>query len=131
MEQVKDDFFADAKLDKELEQQVSDLLHSVLETNDVRPFFDPQYKYKTECEILLGKDFARPKIFEKKDTVRPDRIVFTCDETWVVDYKTGEKSDKYKDQVNGYKAVLEDMGYDNVKGFLLYISNNGCKVEVV
>ena len=131
VEQVRNDFFAEAKLDKELEQQVSDLLHSVLETKEVRPFFDPQYEYKTECEILLGKDFVRPGCFEKQDVVRPDRIVFAGDETWVVDYKTGEKSDKYKDQVNGYMSVLEEMGYDNVKGFLLYISNNGCNVEEV
>ncbi|MBP5758670.1 MAG: PD-(D/E)XK nuclease family protein, partial [Bacteroidales bacterium] len=131
VEQVRNDFFAEAKLDKELEQQVSDLLHSVLETKEVRPFFDPKYDYKTECDILLGKDFPHPEFFKNKDTVRPDRIVFTGDETWVVDFKTGEKSDKYIDQVNGYKAVLEEMGYDNVKGFLLYISNNGCSVEEV
>lgn len=131
VEQVKNDFFTEAKLDNELVQQVSDLLHSVLETKEVRPFFDPQYEYKTECEILLGKDFVRPECFEKQDVVRPDRIVFAGDETWVVDYKTGEKSDKYKDQVNGYMSVLEEMGYDNVKGFLLYISNNGCNVEEV
>ena len=30
---------------------------------------------------------------------------------------------------DGY--TLEEMGYDNVKGFLLYISNNGCSVEEV
>ena len=131
VEQVKNDFFAEAKLDKELEQQVSDLLHSVLETKEVRPFFDPQYEYKTECEILLGKDFVRPECFEKQDVVRPDRIVFAGDETWVVDFKTGNPKPEHKDQVNGYKAVLEEMGCDNVKGFLLYISNNGCSVEEV
>ena len=131
VEQVRNDFFAEAKLDKELEQQVSTLLHSVLETNEVLPFFDPKYEYKTECEIMLGNKSARPKFFEKKDTIRPDRIVFTGNETWVVDFKTGEKSESYKDQVNGYKAVLEEMGYANVKAFLLYITNNGCRVEEV
>ena len=131
VEQVRNDFFAEAKLDKELEQQVSTLLHSVLETNEVLPFFDPKYEYKTECEIMLGNKSARPKFFENKDTIRPDRIVFTGNETWVVDFKTGEKSESYKDQVNGYKAVLEEMGYANVKAFLLYITNNGCRVEEV
>ena len=131
VEEVKNDFFAEAKLDKELEQRVSDLLHSVLETNEVRPFFDSKYDYKTECEILLGKDFVRPECFEKQDVVRPDRIVFAGDETWVVDFKTGDKSDKYKAQVNGYMSVLKAMGCDNVKGFLLYISSEGCSVEEV
>ncbi len=120
VEDVKNDFFAEAKLDKEVEQRVSDLLHSVLETKAVRPFFDSQYDYKTECDIM-----------HQGEIVRPDRIVFANGETWVVDYKTGDSKAEHKDQVHGYMSVLKELGYANVKGFLLYISSEGCEVERV
>ena len=91
-----------------------------LNSETVKPFFNPDYQYKSECDILCGGE-----------VVRPDRIVFAKGETWVVDYKTGDHHKKYEEQVRGYMSVLEQMGYKNVKGFLLYIGDEGCSVEEV
>ncbi|MBR0074013.1 MAG: UvrD-helicase domain-containing protein [Bacteroidales bacterium] len=113
-------WLAEQKLDKEVSDRVMVLVDSVLRAKDVRRFFDAEYSYKTECDMLC-----------KGEIVRPDRIVFAGNETWVVDFKTGSHVEKYKEQVRGYMAVLEEMGYANVKGFLLYIGDEGCSVEEV
>ena len=131
VEKAAANFMADARLDKAVEERVAELLRHIMESDEVRRFFRPDYDYKTECDIMLGKDFNRPPCFNNQDMVRPDRIVFADGETWVVDFKTGNREEKYINQVNGYKAALNDMGYTNVKGYLLYISDKGCEVEEV
>ncbi len=113
-------WLAEHKLGNDVAEKVKALMDSVLNSDAVKPFFNPDNAYKTECDILCGGEI-----------VRPDRIVFAGDETWVVDYKTGSHKEKYEDQVRGYMSVLEKMGYENVKGFLLYISGEGCYVEKV
>lgn len=80
-------------------------------------YFDPKYVVKTECEILYkdGKG--------NMCTCRPDRVVFTPDETWIVDFKTGveyENNKNYNDQIALYVEVLSSMGYPKVSGVLLY-----------
>ena len=45
-------------------------------------------------------------------------------EAVVVDYKFGNKSDDYNKQVRRYMALLSQMGYKNVKGYLWYVYKN-------
>ena len=113
-------FLSETKLDDDVKGKVKTLMDSVLRSDEVKRFFSPDYKYKTECEIV-----------HKGEIVRPDRIVFAPNETWVVDFKTGNHDPRYATQVNGYMAVLKEMGYPDVKGFLMYIGSDGCKVETV
>ncbi len=119
-ETVTANFLSETKTDKEVSDAAKRLIQSVLHSTEVCDFFNPEYDYKTECEILHNGEI-----------VRPDRIVFTPEETWVVDFKTGLHEDKHIAQVNAYKTVLKDMGFPCVKGFLMYISNEGCHVEEV
>ena len=80
-------------------------------------YFDPKYVVKTECEILY-KDEK-----ENMCTCRPDRVVFTPDETWIVDFKTGVEhanNEDYENQIALYVEVLSSMGYPKVSGVLLY-----------
>lgn len=115
-----DKWLAEHKLSNDVAERVKVLINSALNSETVKPFFNPGYQYKSECDILCGGE-----------VVRPDRIVFAKGETWVVDYKTGDHHKKYEEQVRGYMSVLEQMGYKNVKGFLLYIGDEGCSVEEV
>ena len=43
--------------------------------------------------------------------------------TVIVDYKTGAKKDRDREQVEGYAGLLAQMGYPNVHGYLLYLDN--------
>jgi hypothetical protein len=49
--------------------------------------------------------------------------------TVIVDYKTGEKKQVDKEQVELYAGVLTQMGYPNVQAFLVYLKD--MKVEEV
>lgn len=52
---------------------------------------------------------------------RPDRIVWTSLGTIdIVDYKFGERDDRYLSQVERYVALMRQAGYKNVRGFLWY-----------
>ena len=74
-------------------------------------FFDPRYAAKNECSLLTGGE-----------TFRPDRVVMTPTETWVVDFKTGVPSTDHITQVQNYCALLRDMGYPQVSGYLMYLT---------
>ena len=77
-------------------------------------WFDKGWKEFKECSIIFRK-----KNGEIKER-RPDRVIVNKDETIVIDYKSGEKNDRHKDQIRLYMYLLKKMGYKNVKGFVWY-----------
>ena len=91
---------------------------------ETKKFFDPQYEVKNECPVNIKDENG----WENK---RIDRLVIGEGETWVVDYKTGHKDDKYILQVQTYCAAVKAMGYEGVKGVLLFTDEEGCRVENV
>ena len=51
-----------------------------------------------------------------------DKLIITNDgNTYVLDYKTGEDDQKNHKQVSKYVTALKEIGYENCKGYLLYI----------
>lgn len=73
----------------------------------------------------------RTIITQSGERYRPDRVVWAEDGTVeVVDYKFGEPHPRrYAEQVRGYMALLQNIGYDKVKGFIWYL-DSGKIVEV-
>ena len=94
------------------------LLQLVMQHPSATRFFDPVYPCKRECSIAW-----------KGEVLRPDRIVFTPDATWVVDFKTGTPSPEHHRQVQTYCDAVRAMGYPDVQGYLLYLG--GIRPEVV
>ena len=80
--------------------------------------FDQNYTIINEIEIVYQGEISRP-----------DKVVITPDAVYVVDYKTGEKSPKHKEQIVGYKFLLKKMGYNNVIPMLVYLEP--FEVEIV
>ncbi len=77
----------------------------------VSTWFDPQWEVKTEVPILpISGEMSRL-----------DRVMIDGQKAVVVDYKTGDRSPKYAKQVANYKKLLSEMGYEEVKGYLLYV----------
>lgn len=99
-------------VDEKALQQVA----AVIESPTCSRFFDPQYRSIREHPMIVQEKGG------KMQERRADRIVLTPSATWVVDFKTGEiHSDSNLRQVQQYMCALEQMGYPNVQGFLLYI----------
>lgn len=104
---------------------------SVVDHEQVKSFFAEGLVIKTEPDILL----------ESGVVVRPDKLVFPDKESVlnmfeqdydviVVDYKTGRPANSHRKQVEKYAEILNDMGYEKVGKFLIYIDNK-IKVEQV
>lgn len=51
---------------------------------------------------------------------RPDKVLVTESEVWLIDYKTGEESSKHIKQLAGYEKCLLEMGYSNIKKKVVY-----------
>ena len=57
-------------------------------------------------------------------TRRPDRVIFRDGKTIIVDFKFGEQNPHYTKQINQYRQLLSDMGYENIEAFIWYVDNN-------
>lgn len=92
-------------------QRLETLVHSVVTHPDTARFFCADYAVKNECDLTDGVLLGRP-----------DRVVFTPDETWVIDFKTGQDLGELHDrQVRRYCDAVAGMGYPAVSGWLLYL----------
>lgn len=93
-------------------------LDLILKHPVVAGFFTPDGVVASEAEILApgGKSY------------RPDRVVLYPSHTDVIDYKTGKPEEFHKNQVLKYASLLKDMGYPDVKAWLVYLEQ---PVEVV
>ena len=112
--------FADSRqLTDDEKESLGALARRVVGDPQTTRFFDPRHEAKNECELVADGHRCRP-----------DRVVVTPTETWVVDFKTGTPSPDHRSQVLSYCKVLSDMGYPAVKGFLLYLSDDLTIVEI-
>ena len=94
---------------------LKDKLISLTNENTVKNWFDGSMDVMNETEILFGKGQSR----------RPDRIMMDNDKVIIVDYKFGEQKEHHHQQQMGkYISLIREMGYNNVEGFLWYITLN-------
>ncbi len=74
--------------------------------------------YKTNAKILNERDI----ITEKGIVLRPDRVIIDNNNVTIIDYKTGQKNDAYKKQINSYALAFEKMGYVIKNKIIVYIN---------
>jgi ATP-dependent exoDNAse (exonuclease V) beta subunit len=74
--------------------------------------------YKEGLEIKNEKDI----ITENGKILRPDRIVIHNSKATIIDYKTGKRNTKYKEQLYSYADALEAMGYAIENKIIIYIN---------
>lgn len=91
-------------------------IEKIVYNENYAKYFNPKYLVKTECDIL----YHRGKTSDNSTIERPDRVIFSDDETWVVDFKTGVPMINYQEQINRYIEIISDMGYPNVSGEVIY-----------
>lgn len=83
--------------------------------------FDPNLK---EFFPISGKILNEQIILKNNEIAcKPDRIVLQNKNAYLLDYKTGDQLPKHVIQINYYKTVLEEMGYQVLEKKLVYISN--------
>lgn len=77
-------------------------------------------KYFQKGELLFAEqDILCPN----GEIIRPDRVVRFDEETIIIDFKTGKKSDNHHVQVKKYVSALQSMGYENSLGIIIYLES--------
>lgn len=55
--------------------------------------------------------------------VRPDRVVIKDNKATIIDYKTGKKDSRYKEQLYGYTDALQSIGYSIKDKIIIYVND--------
>lgn len=113
------------------QQSVDEIIQSLVETGEVdkknvddlkievNHFLNhPTYQnfISDSTRILREQDI----IVDYSKIIRPDLVIRKQNEAIIIDYKTGEETNKNHQQVKGYIAAFKDMGFSKVSGYLYY-----------
>lgn len=102
--------------DKEQREDLRTLISSAWQGNEqMRDWFTAPWELRLEEAIYIDHR-----------ELRPDRVMINpeTNEAIVLDYKFGQWSDHYKQQVSEYMEALRRMGYQPVRGYLWYARKN-------
>ena len=117
MEQAQREGLFDEELKPEVEKRVIELI----ENEDTAEFFH------TDWEVMREQDIVVPG---EDNWKRPDRILVKEHHAVVIDFKTGIPSGTHREQVLQYMQLLQQMGYQDVRGYLIY-TNDEVEVSTV
>jgi len=117
-ESLIDKIFAeleDALSEKEIEKMKT-LLIEFINSETIRPIFSRQQGRK----IMNEQEF----VDSNGQLHRMDRVIIDNEEITVVDFKTGEYNEDYRQQINTYKEIIKNYypGF-KIKGLLAFIEN--------
>ena len=99
--------------------EITEKLKAITQHPDLKDFYSPNYKTLNERTIIRTGN----------SLIKPDKVVLKPNnEVLILDYKTGEKSEKYKSQIENYALALKEMGLSVTQKTLVYIGEN---IEVV
>lgn len=91
---------------------IEDKVNILLKNDRVKDWFSGKYEVYNEREIWY-----------KGQVAKPDRLMIKGSKAIVVDYKKEIESDKHLKQVRHYMQVMEEIGYANTQGFLVYMDH--------
>ncbi|MBI5010841.1 MAG: hypothetical protein HZB98_14595 [Bacteroidia bacterium] len=94
----------------EIEQRIRSLISST----PVSEWFSPENKVLREAGILMPSGAQR----------RPDRVIFRNGKTIIIDFKFGAQNHYYIRQINHYRNLLSEMGFENIEAFIWYVDIN-------
>lgn len=75
--------------------------------------------FADDWEVFVERD-----IFFENRSYRPDRVITKEEKAIVIDYKREVKDKKHEKQVQLYEKLLRDIGYTDVKKYLVFTQTN-------
>lgn len=94
--------------------EIQSRIEGLLASKPYSEWYDRGWKVLNERDIL--------RVGESKH--RPDRVMLKDNCAVVIDYKTGEKSEKDLHQMKGYLTDLKKMGFHSCEGNIWYLQMN-------
>lgn len=93
---------------------ISEKILSIIESPDLAHFFADGQKVINEKDIMISTENGT-------SLYRPDRLVETADGFYIIDFKTGAEKESHKEQIENYKAVLQQLGKNVLETRIVYI----------
>jgi ATP-dependent exoDNAse (exonuclease V) beta subunit len=93
-------------------------IQNIVNHSELKEYFDIDAKVFNEQNIIK----------KATKTIKPDRVTLKGNQAYLLDYKTGEKHNKHKAQLEEYELALQEMNYNVAKKALIYI---GESIEIV
>jgi ATP-dependent helicase/nuclease subunit A len=104
----------EGKLAEEESAGIEKRVNEMISKPEVLDWFMPDNQVLKEAGILLPTGVTR----------RPDRVILKNKRTTIIDFKFGEENSHYSEQVNQYRNLLLDMGYQNIEAFIWYVDKD-------
>lgn len=94
-------------------ETIKSSIEQVINLPEMRELFADNVEVINEKDILVNTG----------DVLRPDRVVFTGDAVYILDFKTGIPKESHKQQIRQYGKLYRQMGYPTVRTKLVYLEN--------
>jgi ATP-dependent helicase/nuclease subunit A len=104
----------EGKLSEEESADIEKRVNSLISSPQVADWFMSGSDVRTEAGILMPSGSTR----------RPDRLIFKDGKTIIVDFKFGDENPHHVEQVEHYRSLLIDMGYNNTEAYIWYVDKN-------
>jgi ATP-dependent helicase/nuclease subunit A len=104
----------EGKLTESESSELESRVKEVISSPQVAEWFLPGSEILTESGILLPSGITR----------RPDRVIFRSGKVTIIDFKFGDESTHYIEQVNQYRKLISEMGYSNIEAYIWYVDKN-------
>jgi len=109
---VLESYVLEGQITMEEQNDIQDTLEHIVTTYS--EFFDEKWKVLNEKDIMISTK-GESRIY------RPDRILKSDEGYIIVDFKTGEETNKNEQQIENYKKILESLGRKVLKTQLIYL----------
>jgi len=109
---VLESYVLDGQITWEEKNEIQETLVQIIQK--YAEFFDEKWEVINEKDIMISEK-GQSHIF------RPDRILKSEEGYVIVDFKTGEETEKNEQQIENYKRILESLGRKVLKTQLIYL----------
>lgn len=120
LEKVMEEVTSSGMIDYGDKERLKSTIQEILNNPATSPLFAEGVAVRKEAEILLSDG----------NTLRPDRVILDGDHVTLIDYKTGKPDEKHERQLRDYEHRLLEMGYREIRKFLLYTTPEVRLVEI-
>ena len=112
VEKVLECYVLEGQITIEERDDIQQKLRQIIENH--HEFFDEKWEVINEKDIMISEN-GESRVY------RPDRILKGNEGYIIVDFKTGEETQKNERQIENYKRILENLGRKVLKTQLIYL----------
>jgi ATP-dependent exoDNAse (exonuclease V) beta subunit len=109
---VLESYVLDGQITIEEKSEIQETLEEIIKLHS--EFFDEKWEVLNEKDIMISEN-GESRMY------RPDRILKGDEGYIIVDFKTGEETEKNDQQIENYKRILESLGRKVLKTQLIYL----------